>query len=173
MNQLCSPQVLRLKTPSSQTKRAVWSKKELSRLKAFLEDYLSVKEIARLMNRTPASINSVLDRNKMRLRKYTRRLGADPVCTRTTHSFPQGRKTFAQEISHLPAQMPFPALIAWLSTQGISVVPTAYHQAGREKVPLYYAKGTLMPAYRVLMMANQLRAHKGLPLAHIPGITEF
>ncbi len=174
INQVNSLQVLRLKPPSPTTKRIVWSKQDLDRLKTLLNSYLSMKEIARVMNRTPASINSVLDRNKMRLRKYTKRSEAAPTAPpKPKRRTCTDKKSFAESLTSLPAQMEFSTLVAWLALQGIDVTATAYRQVGNHKASLYYVEGVLMPAYRVLMKANELRTLKGLPLAHVKGITEF
>ncbi len=150
-----------------------WSKQDVSRLKVLSTNFLSLKEMAKTMGRTPMSISSALDRYGLRVRthiKHSREKTTRPCVTVLRQ---QKVKSSKSHLESFPTQIDFQSLQNWLNLKNIKVTKTQYRLPDQQQQPLYYFKGRLMPAYGVVVEANRLRLSLGLPIFHVLEITEF
>ena len=170
LNQINTPFTLSLQKKPIACKK--WTKKDLRTLKRLADDFSTLKDIAKRMNRTPASINTALDRYDLRIRKYTKlNKSHSSILFRTSKPMSHSDTELTLK-SDLPIQTDLAETINWLIENGTRVLPTTYRLSTDPQARLYYVNGQLMPPYGLVIEANKQRLLLKLPVFHVNQITE-
>lgn len=169
MTQKTFSSCLRVKIRS--TKKQKWTRDDQRQLKEFADQFYSVKEIARFMKRSPSSINTALDRYGLRVRKYIKhgpRIGVVKVkaLQKAVNDNKRGR------LKHLSPYVDLRTLMDWLLAQGVFVSQTGYREPGPLGRELFALDGIFVPAYQLLLKANELRRAKKMPIFLVKDITQ-
>ena len=133
-----------------------WTEDEIDRLRLDFLRGLSIKAIARIMERTPTAVNKALTRFQIRTPRTIRK-------DETNDS--SKRKHFFEKESRIRENIPwipFLTVIDWLRNQGLIIkrIEDEYHIGKRPYSP-----------NQLLMFANKLRIEQGHEIFLVEGIT--
>ncbi|MBN9564822.1 MAG: hypothetical protein J0G29_01815 [Alphaproteobacteria bacterium] len=144
-----------------------WRLKDIEKLKLLAQEHLGIKEIAKKMGRSMCSINNALDRFNARQ-------------PRISHAKPQGSpkrhytidKSRPQALWTLPRIAKLSSVIYWLQQKKFCIIPTHFTQSTSLGHRLFYINNHLVPAYRLVAMANEMRREANEPIFHVENITQ-
>jgi hypothetical protein len=144
-----------------------WKLKDIEKLRVLAQEHLGIKEIAQKMERSVSSINNALDRFNARLPRHL--LPKRHVTPKRRYTKDKGRPA---ALWTLPRTAKLSTVIYWLEQKKHRIVPTHYAQSTDLSHRLFYVNNQLVPAYRLVAMANEMRRQANEPIFHVENITQ-
>ena len=144
-----------------------WKLKDIEKLKTLANEHLGIKEIAQKMGRSISSINNALDRFNARLPRVTPPKRPEKPKRRYSKD-----KTRPKALWTLPRTIKLSRVIYWLEQKKHRIIPTNYAQSADLSHRLFYVNNHLVPAYRLVAMANEMRRQANEAIFHVENITQ-
>jgi len=137
-----------------------WTETEIDQLRLDFLRGLSIKAIARSMDRTPTSVNKALSRFHIRTPRIFKQRQSIPE----NPSNPSKRRKhlFDKNSNHSLSWTPFSVVLEWLKNQGNEVMLSAGQ---------YYIGRRPHTAMQVVMFANKMRNEQGLDIFLVENLT--
>ena len=146
-----------------------WKLKDIEKLKTLANEHLGIKEIAYKMGRSISSINNALDRFKARLPRIVAQKKPKTDKPKRRYTKDKARPT---PLWALPRIAKLSTVIHWLEQKNHHIIPTHFTQSPDLGHRLFYLNNHLVPAYRLVALANEMRRQANEPIFHVERITQ-